>query len=192
MKRFLTPVLLLSLCLVAAESASADVPTFGGRHVLRLMGGSDPVPPEWAGVWTTVDSVYNCSGGLLSTSTSTDTLCAGQVFDPGGEETECPFECTGTANSTSVNMHCSGTCEVFPDCSSTFDVDFVGTRTADSYFSVITMNVTFSGTGKGCDLLPPNCTQINSHGTRIGPAPEDYCATPAETMTWGRVKSRYR
>jgi len=189
MKRFLTPVLLLALGFVAAESAAAGLPTFGGRHILA--GGSDPVPPEWAGIWTTVDSIYNCSGGLLSTSTSTDTLCAGQVFDP-ETGSECPFECTGSANSTSVNMHCTGACEFFPDCTGTFTTDFIGTRTGDSYSSVITMNVTFSGTGKGCDLLPPNCTQINSHGTRIGPAPEKYCSTPAETMTWGRVKSQYR
>jgi hypothetical protein len=191
MKRLVTPVLLLCLCLIAAESAAAEIPTLGGRHLLKLAGGTDPVPPEWAGVWTIVDSVYDCTGAFQSTSTSTDTLCAGQTFDP-DTGAECPFECTGTANSTSVNMHCTGTCEIFTDCNATFETDFVGTRTADTYSSVVTMTVSFSGTGTGCDLLPGNCTQINSHGTRTGPAPEKYCATPVESATWGRVKSRYR
>lgn len=191
MKRFLTPVLLLSLCFVAAESASAGVPTLGGRHILELAGGTDPVPPEWAGIWTVIDSVYDCSGNLTSTSTSTDTLCAGQVFDP-GTQADCPFTCTGTANATSLVMHCTGSCELFPDCTANFDTDFIGTRSGDSYFSVVTMNVTFTGTGKGCESVPPNCTQINSHGTRIAPEPAAYCASPAEGSTWGRVKSRYR
>ena len=192
MKRFLTPALLLSLCLVATESAAANVPTFGGRHVMKMLGGNDPVPPEWAGVWTTVDSIYDCAGVFQSTSTSTDTLCAGQTFDPDSSAVQCPITCSGTANSTSVNMQCTGTCEVFENCAATFTSDFVGTRTADSYFSVITMNTSFAGTGEGCDVFPDQCMQINSHGTRVGPAPEPYCSTPAEPATWGRIKSRYR
>jgi hypothetical protein len=192
MKRVLASVLLLSLCLVAAESSAAEVPTFGGRHVIKMFGGNDPVPPEWAGIWTTVDSMYTCAGVLQNVFTSTDTLCAGQTFDPDSSATECPFNCSGTATSTTVNMHCTGTCEVFEDCSATFTSDFVGTRTADSYFTVITMNTTFDGKGKGCDFFPDQCMQINSHGTRVGPAPEDYCSTPVESATWGRIKSRYR
>ena len=191
MNPLLKSALVLSLCLIATEAAAAQPPTLGGRHFLKLAGVSDPVPPEWAGVWTTVDSVYDCNGVFQSTSTNTDTLCAGQTFDP-DTGSECPFECTGTATPTSVNMHCTGTCEVFTDCNATFDTDFVGTRTGDTFSSVVTMNITFAGTGEGCDLIPDNCTQINSHGTRTGPAPEDYCATPAEDTTWGQVKSRYR
>jgi hypothetical protein len=53
-------------------------------------------------------------------------------------------------------------------------------------------STTYSGTGTGCDLFQNQCTQTNSHSTRIGPAPPAYCATPVQGTSWGRVKSQYR
>jgi hypothetical protein len=70
-------------------------------------------------------------------------------------------------------------------------VTIVGTRDADSYFMVITSNTTFTGTDPSCAFFPPQCLQINSHGTRIAPEPTAYCSTPAEETTWGQIKSRY-
>jgi hypothetical protein len=67
-----------------------------------------------------------------------------------------------------------------------------GTRTGESYYSVTTISTTYSGTGAGCSSFPASCTQINSKGTRTGPAPAAYCATPARAATWGELKSLYR
>jgi hypothetical protein len=67
-----------------------------------------------------------------------------------------------------------------------------GTRTADSYFVVTVIEVSYSGTAEGCDLIPPTCIQLNTHGTRVGPAPPSYCATPTQPTTWGRLKTLYR
>jgi hypothetical protein len=192
MKRFLIPVLPAVLLLALAGVApAAEAPRLSARDLLRIAGGSDPIPAQWAGIWDTVDSVYNCTGGLQSTSSSTDTLCTGQVIEP-EPDPSFEYDCTGTTTPTTVNMTCTGRSEVFQDCFADYVVTIVGTRTNDSYFMVATINTTFSGTGEGCDFLPDQCLQINSHGTRTAPEPTEYCATPVEETTWGQVKSLYR
>ena len=65
-------------------------------------------------------------------------------------------------------------------------------RTGDTYRSVTVTNVTYSGTGLGCDLVPPSCTKVVSYGTRTGPAPAEYCLTPVKRATWGQLKVAYR
>lgn len=189
MKRFVTSVFLASLFLLQGHAAEAAGSWPSLPDAYKFLGGGDPVPPEWAGTWTVVDTMYNCSGVVQNVFTSDDTLCAGEVFFA---DTTTTYACTGTATATTVNLHCTGSSELFPDCTANFDITIVGTRTADSYFTVLTSNTTFSGTGKGCDLFPPQCMQINSHGIRTGPAPPSYCSTPAFQTSWGKVKSQYR
>ena len=74
----------------------------------------------------------------------------------------------------------------------TIDLQIDVVRTNDTYRSVATVNTSYSGTGTGCDLLPPSCTRTVSYGTRTGPAQTAYCETPARQTTWGRLKVTYR
>ncbi len=184
--------LLLPAALVHAETAAAATTPFESSRVFRLAGATPPLPPEWAGIWSVSDTTYDCLGVPTGTSTYTDTLCAGQVFVDPDPNPQFTFDCNGTVTATTVDLTCTGSGEVFTDCMLTVDSRFIVTRTGDSYLAVVVVNSSYSGTGAGCDLFPDNCSQINSRATRIGPAPEAYCATPVEEMTWGRVKSRYR
>ena len=188
MKRFFFSAILASLFLLQGHAAEAARPWPMLPDPIKFLGGGDPVPPEWAGVWTVTDTVYQCPGIILNFATSSDTVCTGDVFYA---DTTTTYNCTGTATSTTVNITCTGSSNVFPDCDAQFTISVVGTRTADSYFTVTTIATTFVGTGAGCNLFPAQCTQINSHGIRTGPAPPGYCTTPAERTTWGQVKSRY-
>lgn len=149
--------------------------------------GEIVIPPEWAGIWSYSDTTYNCLGQVVGTSSGFDTLCAGVRFD-----TDPSVSCSGSATANTYTQHCTSSGEVFPDCNYTIVVDTQGTRTGDTFFSVSVFTATYSGTGKGCDLLQDQCQQYNSHATRTGPAPSEYCATPAAETSWGQVKSLYR
>jgi len=179
--------LALSLFLLVPACARAEGST-SLRDVLRA--SSVPVPVEWSGVWTTVDTSYDCvTLAFKNTSTQTDTVCVGQeIGDPG----TLPFNitCTGSANSTTVHMHCTGSGEIIPGC--TVDIDIVtdGTVSGGSYDMVTTSNFTY--TGAGCLGIPNQCQVIHSHGTRIASAPTAYCATPTQPSTWGGLKAHYR
>ena len=153
----------------------------------RVFTGGVSVPAEWAGVWQSTDSTYKCPNLFQSTSVDTDTLCVGQ-----SETSDLNAVCTGSATSTSVDFSCTATGEVFTDCQYTVTSHVTGTRTGDTYFLVTETTTTFSGTGTGCDLLTPSCTQTNLHGVRLGPAPAAYCATPAVPSSWGKLKASYR
>lgn len=179
---FLASILVLALAPALVHAAPTRPLDFGAR-----LGGGITVPPEWAGVWMTTDSIYSCAGVLQSTSTDLDTLCAGQTY-----QEDPTFECTGSATATSYQMSCTGREELFPGCDQVFAVEAHGTRTGDSFFSVSTVTISTSGTAEGCDLFPGSCTQVNTHGTRIGPPPEPHCSTPARSATWGEVKALYR
>lgn len=192
MKRWLFLFTILAALPCALPGPAAAAPTLDASFVRKMLGGVPGVPAEWAGIWTTVDSTYNCVGSLLSFSAGIDTLCTGQGYTPDEEELPTNFVCTGTSTATTFDITCTGSEELFPDCLATFTIRTHGTRTADSYFTVSEMILSTSGTGKGCDLFPGQCTQFNSHGTRTGPEPVAYCATPALEVTWGRVKSQYR
>ncbi|HEV8481176.1 MAG TPA: hypothetical protein VGR66_10320 [Candidatus Eisenbacteria bacterium] len=179
--------LALCLSLIATGSAQAERST-SFRDVLR--SASVPVPAEWAGVWTTVDTSYDCvTLAFKNTNTQTDTVCVGQeVGDPG----TLPYNitCTGSANATTVHMHCTGSGELIPGC--TVDIDIVtdGTVSGDSYYMVTTSSFTY--TGAGCLGIPDQCLVLHSHGTRIASAPPAYCATPTQPSTWGGLKAHYR
>jgi hypothetical protein len=153
----------------------------------RVFSGGVTVPAEWAGVWQNTDSTYKCPNLFQSTSVDSDTLCVGQ-----SENSDLNAVCSGSATSTSVDFTCTATGEVFTDCQYTITSHVTGTRSNDTYFLVTTTTTAFSGTGAGCDLYPPTCTQTNIHGVRLGPAPAAYCATPAVPSSWGKLKATYR
>ena len=179
-------LLVCAVLLGALAESAADANPFA-KSPRSIVQGGITVPPEWAGIWQTTDSTYDCTGALLSSGASFDTLCAGVTF-----EQDPDFSCTGSVDANSYTQHCTGSGEIFPDCNYTFDVQTHGTRTGDTFFSVSVLTTTYSGTGEGCDFLPDMCQQFNSHATRIGPAPTKYCSTPVEGTTWGQIKSQYR
>jgi hypothetical protein len=180
-------LLVCALLLGALAASAADAGPFAPRSH-SVLGGGITVPPEWAGIWQSTDTTDDCNGVFVSTSTSLDTLCTGQTF----EDDDPNVSCTGSADANSYTQHCTGTSQPIPDCTATFDILTNGTRTGDSFFSVTVFQASYSGTGKGCDLFPDFCQQFNSHSIRIAPAPAEYCATPVEGLSWGRVKSLYR
>ena len=191
MKRLLLAFLMLAPVLVAT-SARADVVSDRMQQIVRQARAAIVVPTEWDGVWTSVDTTYSCAGAFQNTSTSTDTICGGKDYSPADSGSPVTFDCTGTATATTYDMTCTGSTEIFPDCTSDYTITVHGTLSGGTYFMVTTLQVNYSGTATGCDLVPPTCNQYNSHGTRIGPAPTAFCATPTKQATWGRVKSIYR
>ena len=181
--------LLLSAALLPSISAQAAPVASDFRDGLKLASQSVIVPPEWDGIWTQEDSLYDCTTGFKSFFSGTDTLCAGQVYTQGGA---LNVVCNGTADATSFHATCSGSETVFTDCTVMIDIQIDGTRTGNSYRSVTVTNASYSGTGTGCDLLPPSCTRSVTYGTRTSAAPPAYCATPAIPTTWGQLKVKYR
>jgi len=192
MKRIACVVLLLSASALLPGSAHARARVFDFSGALRVMGNTVTVPPEWDGVWTVQDSVYDCTTGFKYFDTSTDTLCSGQVIQQDTTGVPVTIDCNGSADATSYHVTCTGSMDVFTDCQVTYDIQTDATRTSNSFRSVTTMSVSYSGTGTGCDLLPGSCTRTVSYGTRTGPAPLDYCLTPTRRTSWGQLKVSYR
>jgi hypothetical protein len=159
-------------------------------QILRQTRAALVVPPEWDGEWNTLDTVYTCAGAFQSTSTSEDTICGGKDYAPNGYGSPINFVCTGTATATTINMTCTGSGELFTDCNGDYTIVSHGTLSGSNSHTVTTISVTYSGTA--CDFLPPSCIQVDSWGTRIGPAPVGYCATPTRLWSWGQVKLLYR
>ena len=191
MKKLFVP-LALGVSLVACASAHAAPAPPKLRHVLQLAFGSIVIPPEWDGIWTSVDSSSDCAGGPVQVSASEDTICGGEVFSPDDSGAPFEFTCTGSADATSIDITCTGGGEVVPDCSAAVTYHLVGTRTGDTFYSVGTYQTSFSGTAKGCDLIPDSCTRLATVATRTGPTPPGYCTTPARRSSWGSVKTLYR
>jgi len=192
MKR-LAAAAFVSLLALLPGAALADSHgfTLTSKQLMHVvMGGLNPtIPPEWAGIWTVQDSSYDCQGVSTGISTTDDTLCAGAILaDPG--QSPIQFDCTGVANPTSFQQHCTGTGTV-SGCQVDFVLDSHGTRSNDSYYSVSVVQITYSGGGL-CDLFPDQCFQTNSHGTRTGPTQPSDCATPTRQSRWGDLKVKYR
>jgi hypothetical protein len=177
----LTLVLPASLLLIGSVDAS-PIP----ERLARMARASVIIPSEWDGTWTTLDTIYTCQGVFQSTSTDADTLCGGKDYSEGPNS----LVCTGTADATTLDVTCTGSEPVITDCDANYSIVIHGTRTASTYFTVTTINITYSGTG--CGPIPPTCVQINTHGTRTGPAPTEYCATSTRRTTWGEIKALYR
>ncbi|MGH3054199.1 MAG: hypothetical protein ACRDL7_04380, partial [Gaiellaceae bacterium] len=75
----LTLVLMASMVLAGIAHAAPTSPT--SRQLASIVRATFVVPVEWDGVWTTLDSTYDCSGVFLNTSTSSDTICGGQDYN---------------------------------------------------------------------------------------------------------------
>lgn len=191
MKRFEPHlVLVAALCLASSGSAQAAAPR--PSVIARVARAQVVVPLDWDGTWTTLDTTYTCAGAFQSTEAGVDTICGGKDYAPDSQGSGVQMNCTGSASATTFDQTCTATFPVFTDCDAHYVIEMHGTRTGDSYVMVTTTNVSYSGTGEGCSLLPPSCTQVNSWGTRTGPAPPLYCSTPARPTTWGRLKTIYR
>lgn len=189
MKR-LALVLLLCPSFLPFASGSAHGAAALPQDLFRAARAAIVTPLEWDGLWNSVDSTYTCTGTFQGTGASLDTICGGKECQPPGMT--FALDCTGTADATTIDMTCTATVEVVPDCFASFTVVTRGTRTGDTAFTVSTVSTTYSGTALGCDLMPPSCTQRNSHATRIGSAPADYCLTPAKRARWSDLKLLYR
>jgi hypothetical protein len=186
----MTVMLSAATILFAGARAGAESPSI--QSVARLARVAVVVPQEWDGVWTTLDSIYTCAGAFQSTSTGADTVCGGKDYQTSAPGSSIVFTCTGTADATTIDMTCTGSGPVFTDCNADYTIVVHGTLASNSYHLVDTVNITYSGTGTGCDLLPPQCIQLDSWGTRTGPAPQAFCLTPARKSTWGELKALYR
>jgi len=181
-------IVLVSLVFASALQASQRFPRW--VDLLRPAASQVILPAEWDGVWVSVDSTYDCDGTFQSVSTNQDTLCAGQ--DLNYNVGTYNVTCSGSATATTADLHCTGSSEVIPDCAADLTLDTHVALSGDTYFSVTTVNVTYSGTALGCNLFPASCTTVRSHATRTGPAPPAYCLTPTRASTWGNLKIRYR
>jgi hypothetical protein len=189
-KRLIVALLIVVTLLALANALEAATPPARWVDLLRPASSQVVLPPEWDGVWESTDSTYDCNDVLQSVETNSDTLCAGQdlTYNPATYNVTC----TGSANATTADIHCSGTAEVIPECTATLQIDSHVVLSGDSYFSITTTSVSYSGAALGCDLIPPSCTKIRSHATRLSPAPPAYCLTPSRSSTWGEMKIRYR
>jgi hypothetical protein len=182
------PLLLLSSVLTFGTAiAGPSSPTVA--RIAKLAMAQTVIPQEWDGIWTTEDSLYLCDGTFQNSPASTpDTICGGQDYQQSGPVT---LTCSGTATATTIDQTCTGSGTFIPDCDANYTVVTHGTRSADSYFLVTTVSAEY--VGAGCAGIPPSCSQINIHGTRIGPAPAEFCATtPTKRRTWGEIKAIYR
>ncbi|MCC6350038.1 MAG: hypothetical protein IT347_10670 [Candidatus Eisenbacteria bacterium] len=193
MKQIATLFLVLCASALLPAMASAGQKNIGLTRIFGTahVAASITIPPEWGGIWDVTDSTYDCLGNFQSVDTEPDTLCPGtQVI--GDDENPVVWDCSGTADANSVNVTCTGSSELMPDCVANYTYTISGTRSSDSYFVVTTISITYSGTAKGCDMIPPYCSQNNSHGIRTAPTPVSYCQTPVRPGTWGELKVRYR
>ncbi len=177
---------------LCARPARADGAGPTPLQIARFVKAAVVVPVEWDGIYSTVDTTYTCAGAFQSKSASTDTICGGKDYSPGGSYGSITITCTGTADATSFSMTCTGSGPVFTDCDVNYSIVTHGTLSGSTVHTVSVINITYTGTGTGCSFLPPTCMQTDSWGTRTGPAPSAYCATPARTTSWGRLKTHYR
>src|SRR5688572_5433989 len=142
-----------------AENASVPLPTLG--NALSAFG-QYTIPASWAGVWNTQDSDFDCDTNKpLGSDADTDTLCTGEVIDPGAE-----ISCTGSTSDTNIDIDCSGTFEIIEGCSVTMEYSFHGTRNGDTANVTTVFSQEFSPTM--CAFLPDDCTRTETVATRIG------------------------
>jgi len=168
----MVPLILIALCLAAPASAQIEFPA------------------SWAGIWEITSTDYECgTSNQVDMYTETDTLCAGDIFDPGEEEEGVEYLCSGGIDDTTIDISCSVTAEVAPGCNITFTFTTTGTRTGDSFEGTDTFSITYEG---DCFGLPDSCTESEVTGSRIGAAPTECATTSTEPTSWGRIKDLYR
>jgi hypothetical protein len=192
MRRPVLALLLLAALIVPHRSAHATPAAYDFSKALRALAGSVKVPPEWDGVWTTQDSVYDCTTGFQALEVGADTLCSGEVFTQAAIASPLTLDCNATADATTFHATCSGSADVMTGCTLTVGIQIDAIRTSSSYRAVTTTDMGYAGSATGCDQLPASCTRTVTYGTRTGPAPSDFCVTPAKRTTWGQLKVSYR
>ncbi len=174
---------------VAVESGTAGTVT---RGVALTAAGDLVVPSEWAGVWDTRSTSTICGGSQIGSSVDTDTLCAGAPIGlPGDDGSGIELLCTGTVDATTIDIICTESSEVFPDCQQTVTIEYDVTRIGDQSTSVVVITTTHTGTGAGCSDIPDSCIRIDGTGTRVGPAPGSCTQTPVTSASWGVIKTLY-
>jgi hypothetical protein len=193
MKRVVLAFTLLALGIAGStRMADAGMSEAAVGRVVRFLGSfrGTPVPPEWDGIWTTIDSTYfNCEISFAPPTPGADTICAGATFeqpsDPGFNVT-----CSGTSDATTFSMQCAGTADLGGGCTGTVAFTIDGTRTGGTFKRVSVMNFTPTTPTAECIAA---CIRTVSYGTRTGPAPTEYCATTeAKPSSWGGLKIMYR
>ncbi|HEV8479652.1 MAG TPA: hypothetical protein VGR66_02565 [Candidatus Eisenbacteria bacterium] len=147
------------------------------------------VPAEWAGIWTSVDSVYDCAtGSLLKVVELTDTLCAGEDVpdDPNAPSYFVFNTCTGSADATHIQEQCTangGLCGEACTVADTLDVD--ATRQSDFAFWSWTTRAVSTCHVSICDF----CMLTHRRSLRIAPGP---CGVvPTQVESWGKLKAHY-
>ncbi len=155
--------------------------------IVGAAGAQEIIAPEgWAGIWETTTIERDCTTlEIISETTSTDTICAGDIMNP--EDPDGIITCDGSATDGTVHIECSGTVEILPGCSLTISFVSDGTRNGDTS-SGVTIN-TFTYTGSAC-FFEDTCSRRESTAVRIGEDPG--CTTPVAAATWGSMKSIYR
>jgi len=175
MKTFLTCTcsLTVALCLVAGVAGADTI----------------VVPESWAGIWETTTTEMDCeTREVKGVTTTTDTLCAGDILNPEDPDGEFPdLVCEGTANDTTFHLDCSGSMEIFPGCNFTLSFVSDGTRNGDNSIGVNIMTTTFDA---ACGF-PGDCVRRESVAVRTS-ADSDCGLAPVDASSWGTLKSNYR
>ena len=192
MKRVVLALAMVVFGAMGAGVANAGMPDVTLGFALRALSGIQgiPAPPEWDGIWDTVDSTYvPCELPFGNIASRVDTICAGQTF---GEPSDSQFNvsCTGNADATTFHLECTGTADIGNGCTGTVDFTVDGIRTGDTFKRITVMNFTPDTPSEECIAI---CIRTVSYGTRTGPAPTEVCSiTDVKTSTWGRLKILYR
>jgi len=120
-------------------------------------------PASWAGVWDLEGTVTICdTDSIVDTIAERDTICTGEAFEFDLEE-GFVLDCTGTITDTHADIECTGTF-TFGGATCMGTVQVTATRNNDEFTSMITANVTCTGSGE----VPPDfCLHQEITATRV-------------------------
>jgi hypothetical protein len=181
-------LLALSAAAVLVAPTASGAADHGLAAAALRMLDDIPTPSEWSGIWNYQITYYLCDGEFpLYTIAMTDTICAGDSYDPGEGEDQ---NCTGTYTPTSIDIECSWSEEVADNCIASTSASVTGSVSAGSIQKTVILNVTYAGEGCGVEF-EDMCTRIVFAGTRVAPQPAE-CFTPVEPASWGTIKTLYR
>ncbi len=173
----------LALALATPGTAGAAPGPGTGGPASFLPAVDIVVPQAWQGVWQTTRRTVDCATlAVLATQTYADTICAGEVY-----EVTPDTPCTGTITDDALNITCTFSEEVFPDCMVTYTQTFTGSRSGDTYTGT---NVTIWDYSAGCPLAD-SCQRYEWEAVRLAEDPG--CRpTPVGQASWSAVKQAYR
>jgi len=185
----------LRILLAVSALLLAGVPALAGppiappslRDVLAPNGG--PVlPGDFQGIWNYTLTAKDCEFMFqLFSQSGTDTICADDSAALPDTSEGGNFSCEGDVTSNGYHVVCSGSVATDDTCTVMYSYDITATLSGNTLTYVGLFNTTFDH----CGDLPPSCIRYEYTATRVGNANTE-CATPVETLTWGRLKSRYR